>query len=127
MQTVRQDKTNERRVTETEKKAVYDTGLPGRMYAYFTGYEEADGAPSFPKFARKVGVTPEDLEKFRTHKAFDKSYRACRDIRRDYLIDKALSKRFDASLVKFLLTTEFGMGEETPEDKTLAVTLEILP
>ena len=98
------------------------------MYSYFIGFDsKSEGAPSFSKFARKIGVTLAELMSFRDKSEFNRAFAECNEIRRDYLIDLALSKRADASLVKFLLTTEFGMGSENEkEDSSLLVTLEVL-
>lgn len=95
------------------------------MYTFFTTFSEAHGAPSFSKFARSIGRTLEDIEAFRANKEFERAYRECCEIRRDYLTDNALSKRFDSSFTKFVLTEEFGArdGEEGGE---LAVTLKVL-
>ncbi len=83
------------------------------MYVFFVSFSETVGAPSFLKFARSVGITTEDVESFRAHKEFDRAYRECERIRRDYLIDNALIKRFDSSFTKFLLSEENeGTGDE---------------
>ncbi len=97
------------------------------MYSFFIGYDEF-GAPSFSKFAKSIGATLEDIERFRRHKEFERAYCECSEIRRDYLIDKALTKQFDASTVKFLLTNEFGMGtdEGKSEDGRLDVTVAVV-
>ena len=102
--------------------------MPRKLYSYFHSYSEATSAPSFTKFARSIGITLDELKSFRIHKNFERAYRECNEIRRDYLIDMALTKRFDSSLVKFLLSAEFGMGEDdvTDEDKNVSVTLEVL-
>ena len=83
----------------------YTSDLAGRMYYFFLRYEDR-GAPSFQKFARSVGMTTEDLESFRKHKRFERAYRECEEIRKDFLIDRALDKRFDSSFTKFLLTLD---------------------
>ena len=88
-----------------KSKAKYDKALPRQMYTFFVGYEDR-GAPSFAKFARSVGLTAADVERFRSHKRFDRAYRECQEIRRDYLIDRALDKRFDPSFTKYLITYE---------------------
>ncbi len=95
------------------------------MYLYFTGYADAVGAPSFQKFARSIGATLAELESFRKKPRFERAYRECTEIRRDYLIDSALSKRFDSSFTKFLLSSEFG-DSENAEDNTLTVMLEVV-
>ena len=108
-------------------KAKYRGDLGQRMYLFFVGYSGI-GAPSFTKFAMSIGVTLADIQRFRRYKEFDRAYAECSEIRRDYLIDNALAKKCDSSLTKFLLASEFGMGEETPgsDDKTLQVTLEVI-
>ena len=107
------------------KRLKYDESLPRRMYTYFTGYDDV-GAPSFAKFARLIGVTLQELTELKRHKDFERAYRECSEIRRDYLIDNALTKRHDPSFVKFLLSSEYGMGEDEPPDSELKVTLQVI-
>ena len=109
-----------------KRKRKYGSELPRQMYAFFSGYDDV-GAPSFGKFARSIGITHEELSDFRKHAEFDRAWRECSEIRRDYLIDRALTKRHDASFVKFLLVAEFGMGEENePTDSSVNLTLEVV-
>ena len=110
-----------------KRKGGYDRSLPRRMYTYFISYSDS-GAPSYDKFAKSIGITLEELTGYRKHKKFDEAYRECGEIRRDYLIDNALTKRFDTSLVKFLLSSEFGMGDkaEDDSDRHLSVTIEVV-
>ena len=109
------------------KRGQYKKDYPRLMSSFFLGYEKSDGAPSFQKFAQKIGVTLERLNEFRKQAEFDRAYRECNEIRRDYLIDIALNKKADGSFVKFLLGAEFGMGkEEESTDASLSVTLEVL-
>ena len=110
-----------------KRKQKYERDMPRRLYTYFVSYGDAKTAPSFAKFARSVGATLADIEEWRKHAEFDRAWKECNEIRRDYLIDSALGKHFDSSLVKFLLQYEFGMGERNEaNDGELAVTLEIL-
>ena len=106
----------------------YKKTLPRLLYTFFTSYSEPVGAPSFQKFARSCGVTLAELESFRKNREFDRAWRECSEIRRDYLTDNALTKRFDPSFVKFLLMAEYGVGEkdETGGDGSLTVTLEVV-
>ena len=100
--------------------------MPHRMYTYFIGYSES-GAPSFDKFARSVGLTLSELEKFKSNKRFLRAWQECSEIRRDYLIDSALARRADPSFTKFLLSSEYGMGDkEEKEDGMLEVKLEVV-
>lgn len=114
--------TTEAKGVEGMKRTRYKKDYPRMMYLYFVGYDEATGAPSFSKFARRVGVTVSELSGFRKKKEFDAAWRECSEIRRDYLIDNALCKRFDASFTKFLL------AEETTTDSTadFKLTLQVV-
>ena len=99
------------------KKAKYTSDLPRRLYTYFAGYSGM-GAPSLSKFARESGVTHADLLRFREkYGEFRRACEECSEIRRDYLIDNALSKKQDASITKFILSAEFGMGSSVSEKK----------
>ncbi len=106
------------------KKAAYTKELPRRMYTFFISYDDAQGAPSYEKFARSVGLCAEDIEAFRKHAEFERAYRECGEIRRDYLIDRALTRRFDASFTKFLLSEEDGCTEEEKSD-SITVRIEV--
>jgi hypothetical protein len=105
----------------------YTNDLPSRLYTFFLSFDGV-GAPSFSKFARSIGATLSDIERFRRHGEFERAYQECSEIRRDYLIDNGLVKRFDSSFTKFLLNAEYGMGEArmSDEDKDIKVTLEVI-
>lgn len=106
-------------------KTKYTKAMPRQMYTYFAKYGGEGGAPSFQKFARSIGVTTAELNKWRDHKEFERAYRECGEIRRDYLIDSALTRRFDSSLVKFLLSSD-GEDEAKGAPDRLKVTLEVV-
>ena len=101
----------------------YTGDLARRMYLYFAEYSEPVGVPSFEKFARSIGVTLEELSSYRKKEKFDRAWRECIEIKRDYLIDMALTKRFDSSFAKFLLSLE---TESDSADGELAVSLEVV-
>lgn len=105
----------------------YTDDLPRRIYTFFLNYD-GPGVPSFSKFARSIGATLADIEGYRKHGKFESAYQECSEIRRDYLIDNGLVKRFDSSFTKFLLTSEYGMGDgkDADVDKELTVTLEVI-
>ncbi len=107
-----------------KRKTKYSSDLPRRMYGFFTAYSDA-GVPSFSKFARSIGATLAELEGFRSRKEFDRAYRECSEIRRDYLIDNALNKRFDSSFTKYLLSIEYGEAENASENGDLTLRLEV--
>lgn len=109
-----------------KKKKEYTKDMPARLYAYFRGFAES-GAPSLLKFAVAQGVTLAELESWRTNAEFDRACIECAEIRRDMLIDAALTKRHDASFTKFLLTAEFEMGEGAREGNgALEVLIEVV-
>lgn len=94
--------------------------LSEKMYGFFKNYS-GDGAPSFSKFARESRLTVERLESFRKNGEFDRIYRECKEIRKDIIIDKALTKRADASFAKFLLSDEEDGKGEGGIDLTITV------
>ena len=110
-----------------KRKTKYTKDMPRLLYTFFISHSDKRSAPSYSKFARSIGVTLEDLMEYRKHEEFDRAYKECNEIRRDYLIDQALTRQFDPSLVKFILTTEFGMGEEDEKcDTDIDVTLTVI-
>ena len=106
-------------------KKKYDKDLPRQIYTYFVNAAAESSIPSFSKFARSIGVTLDTLSEYRKHKEFDRAWRDCIEIRRDYLTDCALTRRYDPSFVKFLLGFEMGTEAETDEDNSLAVTVKV--
>ena len=105
----------------------YTSDLPRKLYTFFLAFD-GPGAPSFSKFARSIGATLSDVESYRRHGEFERAYQECSEIRRDYLIDNGLVKRFDSSFTKFLFNSEYGMGDGkiADEDKEIKVTLEVI-
>ena len=104
--------------------ALYHSPLPTMLYKPKCTNKPM---PSFSKFARSIGVTLADLKSFCKYEEFKRAYDECNEIRRDYLIDNALCKKFDGSFTKFLLTAELGMGESNDaEDKAFDFTLEVI-
>ncbi len=96
------------------------------MYTFFRSYE-GPGAPSFAKFAQSIGVTLENLLEYKRHSEFERAYRECSEIRRDYLIDNGLSRRFDASFTKFVLSEEASASPDSVGlDGNINVTIEVV-
>ena len=106
-----------------KKKIKYSSDMPRLLYTFFISHVDTASAPSFDKFARSIGATLADVERFREKEEFDRAWRECSEIRRDYLIDSALSKRMDASFTKFILTDI--EGDKRTEEK-IHFTLEVL-
>ena len=104
------------------ERVKYDDALADEMTAFFDSYEER-GAPSFEKFARLKKIPLASLVEFRKNQKFDMAYRECSEIRRDYLIDRALDKRFDPTFVRHLLTDE---AEGEPSFTQTSLTLEVV-
>ena len=105
----------------------YTNDLPRRLYTFFLSYD-GPGVPSFSKFARSIGATTSDVERYRRHGEFERAYQECSEIRREYLIDNGLVKRFDSSFTKFLLSSEYAMGDTdgTDGEKEMKVTIEVI-
>jgi len=106
-------------------KKKYDRELPREMYTYFINSAAEFSIPSFSKFARSIGVTLDNLDEYRKHKEFDRAWRDCIEIRRDYLTDCALTRRYDPSFVKFLLGFEAELEDAAGEDEGFAVTVKV--
>lgn len=104
------------------KRVRYNDSLADEMTVFFEDYEER-GAPSFEKFARLKNIPLASLIEFRKNPKFDMAYRECSEIRRDYLIDRALDKRFDPTFVRHLLTDE---AEVDPGFTQTALTIEVI-
>ena len=110
-----------------KRRTKYTKDMPRLLYTSFISHCDKRSAPSFSKFARSIGATLADVEEFRRHEEFERAYEECNEIRRDYLIDQALTRQFDPSLVKFLLAAEFAMGEkEERRDTALDVNLTVI-
>ena len=101
------------------KKAKYRKDMPRLLYTYFIEALGSGEIPSISKFARRMAITVADVELFREHSEFEKAYKEVNEIRRDYLIDSALTKRFDSSFTKFILTEEFGSADECSDMEVL--------
>ena len=100
----------------------YTKDMPKQLYLFFVNFAENTGAPSFHKFARSIGTTVEELERLRQHKEFDRAWREAKEIRRDYLTDKALVKHFDPTFVKYLLSEE---EKEESSDGNISVLITV--
>ena len=105
-------------------KFKYTPDIARRMYTYFLSYDGGAGVPSFSKFARSIGTTLAVLEGFRRYKKFNEAYLECSEIRRDYLIDSALTKRHDSSFTKYLLELELGEGKNAEGSEIILRVLE---
>ncbi len=111
-------------ITKDEK---YAPDMPRRLYTFFATCTDQGAIPSFSKFARSIGVTLAEVKGFCVNEDFKRAYDECNEIRRDYLIDNALCKKFDGSFTKFLLTAELGMGENSDaENGGFDFTLEVI-
>ena len=97
------------------------------MIRYFRGCAAGDELPTFSGAAELLGVGVTTLGKWReSDPAFARATAECRSILADHLLRQGLLKRYDASLVKFLLPI-LGVGadgEEGPDE--LSVKIEVL-
>ena len=110
-----------------KKGKKYDGELPQKLYSSFLAMVGDSVIPSFSKFARSMGMTVADLTEFRKNKKFDKAWCECIEIRRDYLIDCALTRRYDPSFVKFLLSEEFESNKnENGNENEISVSIKVI-
>lgn len=98
--------------------------MPRLLYTYFIGAVTNGEIPSISKFARQNALTVEDVMRFREHSEFEKAYREANEIRRDYLIDSALMRRFDSSFAKFILTEELTQESDSEGSVTVNIKVE---
>ena len=108
-----------------KKQKKYDKDFPRQLYTFFMSAVAESQTPSFSKFARSIGVTLASLEEYRKHREFDRAWRDCIEIRRDYLTDCALTRRYDPSFVKFLLAFEAELDAASSGDEGFAVTVKV--
>jgi hypothetical protein len=113
-----------RRSILKREKRKYSADLPKKMYLFFKNFADSGslGVPSFSKFAVSIGLTLKELDGYRKYKEFEKAWEEAEEIRRDYLIDQALYKRFDPSFVKFLLCEEVS---ENSTDEKISVVIRV--
>ncbi|MCQ2386134.1 MAG: DNA-packaging protein, partial [Clostridia bacterium] len=108
-----------RRDVQVERsKVLSDREFAEKMLAYFREAGDDKGrypgeVPSFVRFCCRMGTDTADLERRRRKSpGLDRTYRFCREILSDKLVDGALHKRLDPSFTKFLLTSCFGFSEK---------------
>ncbi len=85
-----------------------------RMYCFFRDFR-GDGIPSFSKFARTEHLTLETLESLCKEEEFYRIWRECAEIRRDIIIDRAITRHGDGSFAKFLLGEESAVCDNRVE------------
>ena len=108
-----------------KKKAKYTKDMPRMLYSYFLDAVASGEIPSISKFARRIAMTVDDIEGFRAHGEFEKAYKEVNEIRRDYLIDSALLRKFDSSFTKFILSAEYGEGTDGGADDNITVSIKV--
>lgn len=99
-----------------------------KMIRYFRACAAGGELPTFSGAAELLGVDVATVGEWKTRDpAFARAVAECRAILSDHLIRQGLLKRYDASLVKFLLPL-YGTGSEDGEDRPeeLSVVIEVL-
>ncbi len=109
-----------------KRKQKKENEIGKRLREYFLSSAEEPSPPSFSKFARNLGMTLSELSLLRENPEFDRIWLDCIEIRRDYLIDKALTRSCDPSFVKFILTGEAGTEDGDTEDREFNVTITVV-
>ena len=98
--------------------------LKATLIDYFKNYNGTDGAPSIAKFCKEHGISYADFERLKKKRGFSDTLKECSEFRRDYLIDCGLTKRFDASFVKFVLQLEWE--SDTAGDSVPIISFEVV-
>ena len=95
-----------------------------QMLLYF---EDGTGAfPTFSHFATTLGVTLATLEGWRRENPeFAAAWEECRQRQISHLIRGALTKQYDPTMCKFLLSEMFSLGAESPGGE-FSLTLEVV-
>ena len=117
-------------MTTAEKEVtggVSPADAAGRMIRYFRSCSEGDELPTFSGAAGMLGVDAETLDEWKkSDPTFSRAWRECLSVLSDHLIRMGLTKRYDASLVKYLLAL-YGVGDEgESEPDELSVKIEVL-
>ena len=103
----------------------YSQCFERQMLTYFSD-ESSGGFPTFSSFAIHIGVTMSELRSWqKEHPSFAAAWEECRERQKSLLIRGALSKKYDSSTAKYLLSAMFGLGEEESA-QTFSVTVEVV-
>ena len=102
----------------------YSQCFERQMLTYFT--DDSGGFPTFSSFAIHIGVTMSELRTWqKEHPSFAMAWEECRERQKSLLIRGALSKKYDGSTAKYLLSAMFGLGEEE-NTQSFSVTVEVV-
>ena len=120
-------------IDEDQAKENREDGAPPpeageKMIRYFRACAAGGELPTFSGAAELLGVDVATVGEWKTRDPiFARALAECRAILSDHLIRQGLLKRYDASLVKFLLPF-YGTGSEDGEDRPdeLSVVIEVL-
>ena len=103
----------------------YSQCFERQMLKYFQDDGSGD-FPTFSSFATHIGVTLSELRSWQEeHPSFAAAWEECRERQKSLLIRGALSKRYDSSTAKYLLSAMFGLGEEKSA-QSFSVTVEVV-
>jgi transcriptional regulator with XRE-family HTH domain len=73
----------------------------------------ANAMPTFAKFARKIGVSRDTLNEWtRKHAEFSDSYKRCKELQEEFLINVGLAGVTSASFVIFTMKNVCGWRDE---------------
>ncbi|MBP5350076.1 MAG: hypothetical protein J6Z13_06995 [Clostridia bacterium] len=120
--------TDEDQAKENREDGVPPPEAGEKMIRYFRACAAGGELPTFSGAAELLGVDVATVGEWKTRDPiFARALAECRAILSDHLIRQGLLKRYDASLVKFLLPF-YGTGSEDGEDRPdeLSVVIEVL-
>lgn len=99
-------------IEHTEEVETSHTNTKGEVWK--SDELRANPFPTIEGFAAKMGITAETLVNWsKKHKQFFTAYIRAKELQKDFLLDNALSKRFDGNFGKFVAINCCGMKEQS--------------
>ena len=97
------------------------------MVRFFQTYDQAEGIPSFEKFADTIGADAQDIDAWsKQSKHFRRAVARCTRILRDRLTDAALLRRYDPSFCKYVLDSMNDVGDSDGDGRAAPFKVEII-
>ena len=110
-----------------EARAKPKRGDAQKMITYFKETIASGAIPTFSEAAERLGIgNLALLRTAREDRAMGDAYRECRMLLCDHLTVGGLTKRYDGSLVKLLLTELDERSEQASGDSGLDVTVRVI-
>lgn len=86
----------------------------------------AANLPTFTKFARYIGVDTDTLVEWtKVHPEFSVSYKKCKELQKDFLIDNALAGRYNPAAFIFTAKNITDMRDDVKHDHDVQVVVRL--